>query len=139
MSIGFSRQEDWSWLPFPIPWYIPNLGIATTPPGKSLYFYIKLSDCFFFIYPYFISGYFASYFYVFLRNIIFSSVSWWSFNPLILNSFLYSLHFYFTFIFYGVNYYPNCRYYWLSFLVLVLDVCFVISKLFYNSFQAYEK
>ena len=92
MSIGFSRQEDWSWLPFPIPWYIPRSGIyhATTPPGKSLYFYIKLSDCFSFIYPYFISGYFASYFYVFLRNIIFSSVSWWSFNPLILNSFLYS-------------------------------------------------
>ena len=90
MSIGFSRQEDWSWLPFPIPWDVPDLGIATTPPGKSLYFYIRYSDCFFFIYPHFISGYFASYFYVILRNIIFSSVSWWSFNPFILNSFLYS-------------------------------------------------
>ena len=47
-SIGFSRQEYWSWLPFPPPGDLPNPGIkpaspalagryfATEPPGKWL-------------------------------------------------------------------------------------------------------
>ena len=31
-SVGFSRQEYWSWLPFPPPGYLPNPGIG---PGSS--------------------------------------------------------------------------------------------------------
>ena len=32
LSMGFSRQECWSRLPFPTPWDIPNPGIE---PGSS--------------------------------------------------------------------------------------------------------
>ena len=50
-SMGFSRQEHWSWLPFPSPGDLPHTGIkpaypvapalagrffATAPPGKPL-------------------------------------------------------------------------------------------------------
>ena len=27
LSMGFSRQEYWSWLPFPSPGYVPDPGI----------------------------------------------------------------------------------------------------------------
>ena len=51
LSMGFSRQEYWSWFPFPSPWALPNPGIKpassvslalagrffiTEPPGKPL-------------------------------------------------------------------------------------------------------
>ena len=47
--MGFSRQEDWSGLPFPVPGDLPNPGIepesptlqadtlTSEPPGKPLY------------------------------------------------------------------------------------------------------
>ena len=47
-SMGFSRQEYWSWLPFPSPGDLPNPGVEPTsaalasgfftpePPGKHL-------------------------------------------------------------------------------------------------------
>ena len=31
LSMGFSRQEDWSGLPCPPPWYFPDAGIEPTP------------------------------------------------------------------------------------------------------------
>ena len=49
LSMGFSRQEYWSGLPFPSPGYLPNPGIkprsptlqpdalTSEPPGKPLY------------------------------------------------------------------------------------------------------
>ena len=52
LSMGFSRQENWSGLPFPSPGYLPDPGIEprspalqadvlpSEPPGKPLY-YIK--------------------------------------------------------------------------------------------------
>ena len=33
LSIGFSRQEYWSELPFPLPGDIPNPGIEATSPA----------------------------------------------------------------------------------------------------------
>ena len=59
LSMGFSRQEYWSGLPFPPPRYIPNPGIeiaspalageflTVAPPGKplSIYMYITESVC----------------------------------------------------------------------------------------------
>ena len=48
LSIGFSRQQSWSWLPFPSPGDLPNPGIkpkspalqadtlSSEPPGKAL-------------------------------------------------------------------------------------------------------
>ena len=51
LSLGFFRQEYWSWLPYPPPGYLPNAGIKPTslillqcqvgslslePPGKPL-------------------------------------------------------------------------------------------------------
>ena len=32
-SMGFSRQEYWSWLPFPSPLVLPNPGIKLTSPA----------------------------------------------------------------------------------------------------------
>ena len=49
LSVGFSRQEYWSGLPFPSPGDLPNPGIkpmspalacgffATEPPGKQIF------------------------------------------------------------------------------------------------------
>ena len=34
LSIGFSRQECWSGLPFPPLWYLPDLGIEPTSLGS---------------------------------------------------------------------------------------------------------
>ena len=48
LSLGFSKQEYWSWLPFPSPGDLPNPGIEpgspilqadalpSEPPGKSM-------------------------------------------------------------------------------------------------------
>ena len=48
LSVGFSREEYWSGLPFPLPGYLPNPGVEpgypalqagslpTEPPGKPL-------------------------------------------------------------------------------------------------------
>ena len=33
LSMGFSRQEYWSGLPFPSPWYLPYPGIKPTSPA----------------------------------------------------------------------------------------------------------
>ena len=56
-SMGFSRQEYWSGLPFPSPRYLPHPGIKprppalqtdalpSEPPGKSSYMYIKVYVC----------------------------------------------------------------------------------------------
>ena len=33
LSMGFSRQESWSWLPFPLPGDLPNPGIAPMSPA----------------------------------------------------------------------------------------------------------
>ena len=30
LSVGFSRQENWSRLPRPLPWDLPNLGMKPT-------------------------------------------------------------------------------------------------------------
>ena len=36
-SLGFSRQEHWSGLPFPIPGYLPNTGIEpASPPWQAV-------------------------------------------------------------------------------------------------------
>ena len=35
LSMGFSRQEYWSGLPFPPPGDLPNLGIEPTSPAAS--------------------------------------------------------------------------------------------------------
>ena len=32
LSMGFSRQEDWSGLPFPSPWDLPDPGIEPRSP-----------------------------------------------------------------------------------------------------------
>ena len=52
-SMGFSRQEYWSWLPFPSPGDLPDPGIkpgspaleadalTSEPPGKPIYIYIS--------------------------------------------------------------------------------------------------
>ena len=34
LTMGFSRQEYWSGLPFPPPGYLPNLGIQLTSPAS---------------------------------------------------------------------------------------------------------
>ena len=54
--MGFPRQEYWSWLPFPSPGNLPDLGIIddaspalvggffiTEPPGKSSYLNLHVS------------------------------------------------------------------------------------------------
>ena len=51
LSLGFSRQEHWSGLPFPTPGYLPDPGIkspalagrlfTTDPPGKPKAFIVK--------------------------------------------------------------------------------------------------
>ena len=33
LSMGFSRQEDWSGFPFPSPGYLPNPGIKPSSPA----------------------------------------------------------------------------------------------------------
>ena len=33
LSMGFPRQEYWSWLPFPSPGDLPNPGIKPRPPA----------------------------------------------------------------------------------------------------------
>ena len=33
LSMGFSRQEYWSWLPFPSPGHLPNSGIVPRSPA----------------------------------------------------------------------------------------------------------
>ena len=50
LSMGFSRQEYWSELPFPSPWYLPDPGtepespilqadtLPSEPPGKPYLF-----------------------------------------------------------------------------------------------------
>ena len=35
LSMGFSRQEYWSGLPCPLPWYLPNPGIKPVSPGSA--------------------------------------------------------------------------------------------------------
>ena len=52
LFVGFSKQEDWSGLPFPSPEDLPDLGIkpvspalvgvsfTTEPPGKPVYLVI---------------------------------------------------------------------------------------------------
>ena len=52
LLVGFSKQEDWSGLPFPSPEDLPDLGIkpvspalagvsfTTEPPGKPVYLVI---------------------------------------------------------------------------------------------------
>ena len=35
LSIGFSRQESWSGLPFPSPGDLPNLGIEPGSPAQQ--------------------------------------------------------------------------------------------------------
>ena len=56
-SMGFSRQECWSGLPFPSPGDLPNPGIKpgspalqadvlpSEPPGKPIYMYICIYIC----------------------------------------------------------------------------------------------
>ena len=34
LSMGFSRQEHWSGLPFPSPWDLPDPGIKPTSPAS---------------------------------------------------------------------------------------------------------
>ena len=34
MSMGFSRQEQWSELPIPSPGYLPDLGIEPSSPAS---------------------------------------------------------------------------------------------------------
>ena len=37
LSMGFPRQESWSGLPFPPPWYLPNTELKpTSPAGPTL-------------------------------------------------------------------------------------------------------
>ena len=57
LSMGFSRQEYWSGLPFPTLGYLPDLGIEpgppalqaesllSEPPGKPLRLHIKPTVC----------------------------------------------------------------------------------------------
>ena len=71
LSIGFSRPEYWSGLPFPRPGDLPNPGIepmspeshvltagffTTEPPGKPLvfffFFYVSVLFCFMFLFYY---------------------------------------------------------------------------------------
>ena len=40
LSMGFSRQEDWSGLPFPSPGYLPNPGIKHVSPPLAGRFFI---------------------------------------------------------------------------------------------------
>ena len=35
LSLEFSRQEHWSGLPFPTPWYLPNPGIEPESPALA--------------------------------------------------------------------------------------------------------
>ena len=37
LSMGFSRQEYWSGLPFPFPGYVPNPGIKPGSPALQAY------------------------------------------------------------------------------------------------------
>ena len=39
LSIGFSRQENWSGLPFPSPGDLPNPGIESVPPTLAVRFF----------------------------------------------------------------------------------------------------
>ena len=36
LSIGFSKEEDWSGLPFPSPGDLPDLGIEPMTPSPAL-------------------------------------------------------------------------------------------------------
>ena len=36
LSMGFLRQEYWSWLPFPPPGDLPDLGIESTSPASPV-------------------------------------------------------------------------------------------------------
>ena len=42
LSMGFSRQEYWSGLPFPPPWDLPNPGMETASPPSPVYIYLYL-------------------------------------------------------------------------------------------------
>ena len=56
LSVGFSRQEYWSWLPCPPPGALPNSGIKprspasqvdsllSEPPGKPLFYVLKATQ-----------------------------------------------------------------------------------------------
>ena len=35
LSMGVSRQEYWSWVPFPPPDHLPHLGIEPKPPALA--------------------------------------------------------------------------------------------------------
>ena len=39
LSIGFSRQEYWSGLPFPPPWDLPDPGIKPASPALAARFF----------------------------------------------------------------------------------------------------
>ena len=43
LSMGFSRQEYWSGLPFPSPWDLPNPGIQPASPASPVYICLYLS------------------------------------------------------------------------------------------------
>ena len=55
LSVGFPRQEYWSWLPFPSLGNLPNLGMeavcpalagrffTTEPPGKEVMYQVNLN------------------------------------------------------------------------------------------------
>ena len=45
LSMGFSRQENWSSLPFPVPWYLPNPGMEPTSPALAGEFFTTGASC----------------------------------------------------------------------------------------------
>ena len=71
LSMGFSRQEYWSGLPFPFPGNLPNAGIKPSPPA--------LADGFFITEPpgkqTLVHG--LNYYYYFCRICINLGLSWW--------------------------------------------------------------
>ena len=57
LSMGFSRQEHWSELPFPSPGNLPNPGIELTSPALAGGFFGTTWDAYvLYSYPFFVGG-----------------------------------------------------------------------------------